>query len=288
MPRRNYPRPFLVATLLAALALSAAPAIGGPVPTKPRFDKGAEDCVEAVPATASVSGVTDPGDEIDLDVLFLLDGVALTEAEAAVDAAAAPYETLDIKLVPTFKTVSFTSNGNLVEDGLSRPNGDADRIIREARVLVGGKRPEGIDAVYVLTNKDIFTFVDADGDTKPDEDERDYSVAGKVHCIGGIRFDTEAFAIGEHRIKEKSQLLVASRLGNFTAKVAAHEIAHLLGAHHHYANCHEGLAKEVVAGGDVDAGPCTLMINDVSLATLNFSTVDSAIVRGHAVRYVGP
>lgn len=286
--RRSYLRPFLVATLFAALALSSAPAIGGPVAPKVRFDKRAEDCLEAVPASASVSGITDDGSEIDMEVLFLLDGVSLTDAQEAVAATSAPYASLDIKLIPTYRTVSFTSNGNLVEAGISRPNGDADRMLREARVLVGGQRPADVDVVYVMTNKDLFTFADADADGKPDEDERDYSVAGKAACIGGARFDAEAFAIGEHEIRAEDQLLVASRLGDFTAKVAAHEIGHLLGAHHHYANCHEGLAKEVAAGGNIDAGPCTLMINDVSLATLQFSTVDSVVVRGHAVRYASP
>jgi hypothetical protein len=57
-----------------------------------------------------------------------------------------------------------------------------------------------------------------------------------------------------------------------------------MGGHHHYANCVEGLLSEF--GQDLSA--CTLMFNAVDLASLNFSTLNSVVVKGHAQLYALP
>ena len=66
--------------------------------------------------------------------------------------------------------------------------------------------------------------------------------------------------------------------GNLTAKVFAHEIGHLMGAHHHYANCDEGIASDA----DEFATPCSLMFNDVGLSFARLQRVNQLAVRGHA------
>lgn len=63
-----------------------------------------------------------------------------------------------------------------------------------------------------------------------------------------------------------------------TAKIMAHEVSHLLGAHHHYANCAEGIPTATMT--DM-ASLCTLMINDLGLASQNLSTLNGAITRGY-------
>jgi hypothetical protein len=59
----------------------------------------------------------------------------------------------------------------------------------------------------------------------------------------------------------------------------------VMGAHHHYANCVEGNLSEV---GEPEVSPCTLMINVVNIASLNFSTFNGSVVRGHALQYAAP
>ena len=125
--------------------------------------------------------------------------------------------------------------------------------------------------MYVLTAKDITT----DGDT---------GLAGLADCIGGVRFAHHAFAVGE------AQGITPAPVGPFFInvdahpEVAAHELGHLMGAHHHYANCVEGF----LSGDSTDLSPCSLMFNFVDLQSLNFSLLEGATVRGHAVQYASP
>jgi hypothetical protein len=62
-------------------------------------------------------------------------------------------------------------------------------------------------------------------------------------------------------------------------------MGHLMGAHHHYANCVEG---NLSSDGPNDLSPCTLMFNSVNYASLSFGTLEGAVVRGHAVSYAAP
>ena len=57
----------------------------------------------------------------------------------------------------------------------------------------------------------------------------------------------------------------------------AHEIGHLLGAHHHYSSP-EGLLAP-------SPNVLSLMSPDTTLASLRFSTLEAAVVGGYAARY---
>ncbi len=61
-------------------------------------------------------------------------------------------------------------------------------------------------------------------------------MAGVAYCIGGVRYADTAFAIGEGSSPWETTLDDKT----FSAKIAAHEIGHVMGAHHHYGNCVEG------------------------------------------------
>ncbi len=64
--------------------------------------------------------------------------------------------------------------------------------------------------------------------------------------------------------------------------IAAHELGHLMGAHHHYGNCGEG-APSVQGGGPT---PCTVMFPAmIRMNAGNFGTFEGAVVRGHAVDF---
>ena len=224
----------------------------------PRIIDREEDCLEFVPEQASYVGITDDGRDIALEVLVLLDGVPQKEAAPTFELVAEAYLPLGIDILPTFrKAKSFPLTNTQVE---------ADDVIEASKDYVGGERPPGFDVVYTITNRDIT------------------DAAGKVDCIGGIRYPTRAFGVGYYRNDEEysDEIGPLTVLKYRTAKVATHEIAHLLGAHHHYSNCAEG---DHADPSDDVGGECTVMTPDVFFVSMKFGTLESVVVRGHAVEY---
>jgi hypothetical protein len=235
-----------VLTLAAAL-LPAASAAAEPIELA-HIPK----CTELVPAAVSVP----TGGGIDLQVRVLLDGVGSARGNQVFETVKRSYAPLGIAVQPSFQSVSFSGD-------------DSQSLINQAKATFGGQRPAGTDVVYVLTSKNITAGSLGDG------------VAGMADCIGGVAFGDRAFAVGENFNPDNIPLGPIDFVGNLTAKVAAHEVGHLFGGHHHYAECVTGLASEV--GEEVS--PCTLMINDVGLASLNFSLPNGLVVLGHAEAY---
>lgn len=216
-------------------------------------------CLEAVPIAVGIPGVTDPGQTVTLSVAVLLDGVSLGDGDLVMQKAAAAYAPLAIDLaVASYESVSFTGT-------------EGSAIIQQAKDHFGGVRPAGADLVYVMTSKDITT----DGDT---------SLAGLADCIGGVRFPYHAFAVGEAVGIEPIPVGPFFLDVDAHPEVAAHELGHLMGAQHHYANCVEGN----LSGDATDLSPCTLMFNFVDLESLNFGTLEGLVVRGHAVKFASP
>lgn len=216
-------------------------------------------CLELVPDAIGIAGVTDNGQRVSLDVAVLLDGVSVNVGNQIMTKAAESYAPLGIDLrVVSYKTVSFTGT-------------EGDALIQQAKDYYGGVRPPGSDLVYVLSGKDLTT----DGDT---------GLAGLADCIGGVRFAQHAFAVGE--AVGIDEFAIGPFLLEVDAhpEIAAHELGHLMGAHHHYANCVEGGLQ----GAPNDLSPCTLMFNFVDFQSLNFAQLDGAVVRGHAVKHASP
>ena len=213
----------------------------------------------------SVQDGFDTSQPISLDVLVILDGVSQADAETIFTNAARSYAPLNIQLrAAQFMTHAFDTV-------------EAPLIISQAKTLLGGKRPAGIDIVEVLTSKDIIAL----GQT---------AVAGLADCIGGVAHDDRAFVVAESNLA--GDVLVGPVMfgAGATANVTAHEIGHLMGGQHHYANCVEGVQESDVHDdeGYVEASPCTLMFNSADFLGANFGTVNAAVVRGHAVRYAQP
>jgi hypothetical protein len=217
------------------------------------------DCLEALPDGMSVRGVSDDGANVALDVLVLLDGITVAEAKDVFTAAQKSYTPLHVTLKPTFRAVTLQG----VEG--------AD-LLEQAKALYHGARPAGSDVVHILTSKDIANAGDS-------------SLAGLADCIGGVKDAAHAFSVSEGRFPPE---LRAGPVGvgvETAARVAGHEIGHLLGAQHHYANCAEGALNATTS---VEAGTCTLMFNLADLAVTNFSTLNGTVVRAHAVDYAKP
>jgi len=228
------------------------------------------ECLEAIPENIALP-VLDTNQQIELSVLLLLDGTTQAVAQQIMTRAAESYRPLNIKLaLKGTKTVSYTS---LV----------SEELIAAAKTTVGGKPPKGYDLVGVFTTKEMQAATGGAG-----------TVVGQADCIGGIRWDdTSFFVVSDIRDIENpttGQTGTLNSLGlnpniDATAEVMAHEIGHLMGAHHHYSNCVEGIQS---SGGLGDVSPCTLMFPAVNFASLNFATLEGSTVRGHAVKHAAP
>jgi len=212
------------------------------------------ECTELVPAA-----IAPPSTERRaLVARVLLDGVDEAQATGYTAQAARAYDGVGIDFaVDAYEPVSFSGD-------------DAAGLIEQSKAHFGGTRPPGTDVVYTLTSKDI----QAGGQS---------AVAGLADCIGGVAFPDRAFAVGEVLDPDAFSFGGATLTANLTAKVFAHEVGHLMGGHHHYANCAEGILSDP----NEVATLCTLMFNDVSLTSLVFSTVNTLVVRGHSEAYTG-
>jgi hypothetical protein len=248
----------LIAALAAAALLPATAEAQVNWPGGTPADDPELACIEPVPASTSVSGVTDDGQTVELATRVLLDGVSQARAQEVFARAADSYAPLGVTLTASYETVSFSGD-------------DAPNLIAQAKSRFGGVRPAGSDLVYVLTAKDI----QADGNA---------AVAGLADCIGGVRFADHAFAVGEV-FDEDLPIGPLTFYADATAKIAAHELGHLMGGHHHYANCAEGVKSEQEV---MEGSPCTLMSNFVDFQSIHFGTVNGQIVRGHAISFASP
>lgn len=238
--------PTLAKVAVALLAAASLPAVSGGAGAD---DDGAGfgpidvvfDCNELVPESLSpFAGLVEPSEEIPVDVLVLVDdSVTVQRAEQVMQQAASAYLPLNVVLQPTYGEIGLSS-------------ADAWAAIETAKAKLGGTR-QGHDIVHVMTHRDLFVSLGPLGDQQ--------AVAGLADCIGGIRWDNHAFSVSE----------AARHTVEIEAEIVAHEIGHLFGAHHHYANCAEAT--------------CTLMFNDAGLTSLHFSTLSAAVVRGHACFY---
>lgn len=262
--------------LVVLLTAVVAPASRAGVQVAPPIDEEV-DCFQPAPRQIDFGATPLDGKRAALDLLVLLDGVTQADGTAAVKAAVSAFKPIGVDLRPRFASVSVPADGSaLGPDGKQRPTASMTRVMTAAKRAVGNRTPARVEAVYLLTAKDLYL-----GGDQPDPDSRSYGVAGLADCIGGVAFRHRAFAIGEQLSfgPQQGTVKFADRL---PGKILGHELGHLLGAHHHYANCAENVPAAALARS---ADVCTLMFNDVGVVGLRFSTLNRTIVRGHALAY---
>ena len=256
-------RRFLVLSFIGLVAALALPANSVPLPGPFNDPEEACDLQSLSPAAAHVP-VIDPDDKIFIDV-FLLADRNITQARASTILAGAKesYEPLGLTLrVSGTKKVGFKGTG-------------AFDLIDQARDLFpDGERPAGTDAVLLLTSADI--------EAAP----AGKAVAGLAACVGGVGSPSRAFLVAEDPGENTAfRVGPAKTYDNIPAKILAHELGHLLGVHHHYANCVEGIPSEADEG---EVSACTLMTNFADVISINFGTLESAVARGYAEEYARP
>jgi hypothetical protein len=227
------------------------------------------DCRELVPAAYSAPVLAeDDGQRVSVEVMVFLDGTHRVWADAILRNAQPSYEPHAIGLKPTYRKIDIPADGTY----RGRPAGESTHLFAELRDAVGGRRPKGTDAVLLLTEKVMFSFTDADGDGQADENEREYGSIGEAACAGGVRWPETSFALVDAEFSN-----VAEDVGI----TAAHELGHLLGGHHHLANCTEGARDEPTT-------PCTAMWAYAMAISSRFSAANASVIRGHAVTFAAP
>ena len=216
------------------------------------------------PQAVVEAALADDGRSVRLDVLVLLDGVDEGFARTFFERVAVPYGELDIQVAPVFQAVPA---GAITSDVTTE-------IIEQTKdLLPDRKAPAEFDVVELLTHRDVELLGQK-------------AVAGQAECIGGVAFKEHAFNVSEAQqaTDQGGVVLGPLRLGpELAAKITAHEIGHLFGGQHHFANCVEGLQPDALSGGD--SSPCSLMFNSGDFMSLHFGSVNAEIVRGYALTY---
>ena len=198
----------------------------------------------------------DDGRRVAVDALILVDGVSLDAAQALMAKVVRGYAAVAIDLRPTYQQVA-----------LSPTSLDVDPIFDAMKAAVGGEVPAGQELVHLLTSKDIIGW------------------GGYADCVGGIQSRTQAFSMSELRNATINVIRgVPAPVWPWGEDyLAAHEIGHLFGGGHDFANCAEGVT---VVEGETPA-PCTLMHPNLNVS-MKFSTINHGIVRGHALDFASP
>lgn len=233
------------------------------------YDLLEDDCLEPVPARIDTPYIEDVGQRVELDVLVLLDGITQAEAEPHMADANRSYAAIGIDMAITYDTIDIPSDGT--NEG--RDTAEGTNVNQLARAQLNGTRPAGIDIVYTLTSKDLWS-VDGEG--------RSYGLLGVADCIGGVRWDHRSFATGEITSIEGANFQGLTLFPIRGYRTTAHEIGHLMGAHHHYFNCVEGIPTEAEDG---EVSPCTIMAPYVDLQSDNFGQAEITVIRGHALAF---
>jgi hypothetical protein len=199
----------------------------------------------------------DDGRRVAVDALILMDGVDETAARELMAKVTHGFADDGVDLLAGFQSVSLAPSSLEVQD-----------LFAAIKASVGGEVPQGFELVHVLTDKDIVGW------------------AGYAFCVGGIRSRDHAFSMSEMRGQTINIIRGVPAPAWFWGDdyLAAHEIGHLFGGGHDLANCAEGVA---VVEGETPA-PCTLMHPNLNVSYV-FSTINRAIVRGHALDFAdGP
>lgn len=254
-----------IAPLLATAALVVAPlqTLAWTSPDEPALVDGMID--EEAECPGFVPGITTnpqdidvnplDDDEVSIRVLVMVQGSATTgQVRQLIEPAIDMYDRIGMSLSLSFQTMGGAATGEI----------DADAFIAETRSAVGGRRPAGFDAVIGMTTKELAG-----------------STAGKVECVGGYAHPELAFGVSEIHLDDLDEGGIHLTPRNSTAVIFAHELLHLFGAHHHYANCAQSRPDPLNGA----LGVCTIMINDIGLASFVPSTANQRIARGYEANY---
>jgi hypothetical protein len=263
---------FLCACLLAvALAQPALRADDG----LPIAFAEADECLGVVPHLPTDFG----RGTITANIVVALDGVSRADAQKIVKKAATAYGpgpvaqlTPDVKINViayhdvTGKLRSTDAGGFIVEE---HPTG-TDLMSELIRYYHKHYPKLNRHHVHLLTTKDLQL------------PPYGSAVAGIANCIGGVG-TRYAYAITEVGLIDEVDVNGLAAYRDADAKNMAHEMGHVFGAHHHYANCAEDFAAGLAAQS-VDV--CSLMFPSLDFLSLHFGIVEVAAIRGYVEAHI--
>lgn len=242
---------------ISALLLSAilpAAASGSPFDELARIDRALEDCQE-IPPHEIPPLATDLSQMLPLEVRVLVETGDKSKAKEIFKSTRETFSSIGVRVKARFEEVAPPSEWG---DGNDLGGPDQPTILAFMKDIFGGRRPPGVDVVYFMTRHWAGGFAD---------------------CIGGVRYDDRAFAFGsiDYRIEGVVPAPTADE-----GVIAAHEIGHLLGAHHHYSNCGEALPSGASRG---DANPCTTMSPLAATASQTFGLMERSFIRRYVAEF---
>jgi hypothetical protein len=220
---------------------------------------------------------------ITANIVIALDGVSLAKAKDIVAKGSAPYGpglvpqlSPDVQInVVAYHDLTGVLKGDVVSGFVveDEPSGDdlMSQLIRYYRTNHPNLKRHH---VHLLTNKDVAA------ELLPGQKE--YAVAGIANCIGGVG-TKNAYAITEVGTFPEIAIGPLTAYRDVEAKNFAHEMGHVFGGHHHYAECVSSAAA-ALAASSVDV--CSVMFNSLDFNSLHFSAAEAAAIRGYVEAHI--
>lgn len=249
-----------MALVLAGLSVLVIGTVGSAAPVEERLPSGfidaePQECLQIPPEDLPPPAVS-TSDILPLEARILVEKSDRPAARTLLTTTKEAFARIGIELKLRFQNVvppPQWGDGSGLGAGPSQ-----DDILAFMKEQFGGERPPGTDVVYFITRHWAGGFAD---------------------CIGGIRFPDRAFAFGS--IDYAFLGVVPAPTAN-EGVIAAHELGHLLGAHHHYSNCVEALPSGATRG---DINPCTTMSPLAATASSTFGLLERSFVRAYVAEY---
>lgn len=239
--------------LVLALLLPS-PGHAHPLDAAATIDLDVPNCTE-IPPEDNPASVLPGSDRLTLRVRFVFERGDRKLAKTYAATTVGAFDRIGVDLEPSFERIDVPEEW---EEAALSSGPDMREQIEHIRDHYGGKRPKGTDAVYYFSR---------------------YWAGGFADCIGGIRWADRAFAIGSTDYATEG--IVPSPTVD-EGVIAAHELGHLLGAHHHYSNCAEAAPKGTLAG---EPGACTTMSPLAATASTTFGVLETAFIRHYVETY---
>lgn len=189
---------------------------------------------------------SDTGRTLPLHVRILTSSDLLAETRRGVPFAAEAYRPIGVSLTVSYDITELPARA------------DAARLRAFARARYGGRRPAGVDAVYVANSS---------------------FAGGQADCIGGTLYPELGFSVGQVRYSPEG--VVPGGTGTVNpGLILAHEVGHTVGGHHEQSNCAESAPAQAGAGTSPESrGPCTIMSPAALTGGRAFGTLEQGAIR---------